>query len=465
MDALKQLEVDYEEKRSAVKAILAAVNGEKRATTDKERSALAGLTADLETLNASIRLERAQLDYDRGAAVAVDRATGGMGAWGGRRDDGDDAPALMLPPLPARTRRKLEAMAGGAKASTPEDQREHFAAVVHAALGGNPFHPALAPRAASENVGSEGGFAVRLDVAAGIWTRAAEGSVFFRIGARIETMISDTKIVVALDDDDESSDKEAGLTAGWTAEAGDPASQTMLIRQVELHAKKLQINAVVPNELAEDGPGYLDALDDAMSRGIAKKIDRACISGTGAGQFAGILGSAATIEVSKTVDGDPGTANTFTWKHAAAMLSRLAPGAYENAWWLVHPTVLPQLLSMHLKVMNVALSENVGGFQPIGAFAPGGPTGYMLLGRPVVITGRAKPLSSKGDVILLDPSSYVIGIRRQITVARSEHAYFSSDRLGVRGTFRGDGMSMWDTARTPQEGSTLVGPAVVLQAR
>ena len=239
----------------------------------------------------------------------------------------------------------------------------------------------------------------------------------------------------------------------------------MLVRAVELHAKKLQINAVVPNELAEDGPAYVDALDDAISRGIGKKIDRACVSGTGAGQFQGILGASSTIEVLKTVDSDPGAANTFTWKHAVGMWARLAPGAHENAWWLVHPTVLPQLLSMHLKVQNVALTENVGGFQPIGAFAPGGPTGYMLLGRPVVVTGRAKALSSKGDVILLDPSQFVVGIRRQITVARSEHAYFSSDRLGVRGTFRGDGMSMWDTPRTLQEGASTVGPAVVLQAR
>lgn len=147
------------------------------------------------------------------------------------------------------------------------------------------------------------------------------------------------------------------------------------------------------------------------------------------------------------------------------MWSRLAPGSHENSWWLVHPTVLPQLLSMHLKVQNVAATENVGGFQPVGAFAPGGPTGYMLLGRPVVITGRVKPLSSKGDVLLLDPTQYAIGIRRQITIDRSPHVYFSSDRLAIRGKFRGDGLSLWDAPKTSQEGSTTVGPAVVLQAR
>jgi HK97 family phage major capsid protein len=459
MERVPELGVKLEEKRQEVTAILAAARKRGDAMTAAERTLLAALTEEIHGLDATLRAEQEALSWDRTGAVPI-----------GRRTDGADAedrePALALPPLPARTRRKLEAMAAGAS-MTATAGREHFAAVVQAALGGNPFHPSLVPLAASgtEAVPSEGGFAVAPEYAAGIWVRAAEQSVWFRIGVRVEMMTSDSKTIPALDDDDETSDAEAALAAAWTAEGVDQTPQVMRLRAVTLSAKKLMIVAAGSGELAEDGPGYFDELELAIARGIAKKLDRACFSGTGAGQPTGVINSPATVVVSKTVDSDPGTANTFTWKHAAGMWSRMAPGSHENAWWIAHPTVLPQMLSMHLTVKNVAGAENVGGFQPVGAFAPGGPTGYMLLGRPVVISGRVKPLSSQGDVVLVDPTQYAIGIRRSIVVDRSPHVYFTSDRIAVRGKFRGDGLTLWETPRTLQEGSTTVSPYVVLAAR
>jgi HK97 family phage major capsid protein len=329
------------------------------------------------------------------------------------------------------------------------------------------MHPALRPMAATgnESVGSEGGFAVRDELGAEIFSRAAQESVFARIGARVETMISSSKTITALADDDESSDAEATLTAAWTAEYSEASVQLMKLRAVEIHALKLMVLCAVTNELSDDAEGLIQEYEAAIARAIGKKFDRAIISGTGAGQPMGILAGGATIEVAKTVNSDPGLLNTFTWNHAVGMWSRLAPGSHERARWLMHPTVLPQALSMSVAVKNVAGAENVGGFQPLGAFTAGGPTGYMLLGRPVVITGRVKALSTKGDVILCDPSQIVIGIRKGITIDRSPHAYFSSDRLAIRGKFRGNALPMWDKAQTPQEGSTTVSPYVVLATR
>jgi HK97 family phage major capsid protein len=358
-------------------------------------------------------------------------------------------------------------MAGGAT-MTPSAKAEHFAAVVAAALGGNPLHPALLPKAGTGNeaVGSEGGFAVVSEVAAGIFARAVEESVFARIGARVEEMKSDEKTIVALDDDDETGDAEAGLTSAWTGETADAGTpQVMAIRAVTLKAHKLMVLAAVSNELADDAEGLMVEYEGAIARAVGKKFDRAILSGSGAGQPQGLLSAAATIEVAKTVNSDPGTANTFTWNHAVGMWSRLSPGSHERAYWLMHPTVLPQALSMSVRVVNAAANDYVGGFQPLGGFTAGGPTGYMLLGRPVVITGRMKALSSRGDVLLVDPSQLAIGIRRGITIDRSPHVYFTSDRLAIRGKFRGDAIALWDVARTMQEGSVTVSPYVVLAAR
>jgi HK97 family phage major capsid protein len=461
VERLRELECDREAKREAVKTILAGAARAKRPLDDDERERAARLTDELDALEGTIRAEQKVLDWNRDQAPAVRWPDGAGPLHRGAIAD-DDAPALALPKLPERTRAKLAAFAG--RSSAPAgDRRAHFAAVVRAAYGGDPFTPLL--DAGNEAVGSEGGFALRDDMAAEIFVRAAEESVWMRIGARVETMISDTRRVVALDDDDESGDHEANLKAEWVAEGSTATPQMMLIREVMLHANKLLVYAACSNELGDDAPNYLDALEGALVRSISKKFDRAVLSGSGAGQPLGLLNAAATVEVAKTVDGDPGTTGTFTFRHACGMWSRLAPGSHERAYWLMHPTVLPQALTMSVKVVNQAGNDFVGGYASPAVFAPGGPTGYQLLGRPVVITGRVKVLSSKGDVILVDPTQVAIGIRRDITIDRSPHALFSSDQLAIRGKLRGDALPLWETARTLQEGTDKVSPYVVLAAR
>jgi hypothetical protein len=68
-------------------------------------------------------------------------------------------------------------------------------------------------------------------------------------------------------------------------------------------------------------------------------------------------------------------------------------------------------------------------------------------------------------VIPVDPTQVAIGIRRPISIDRSEHAYSSSDRLAIRGKFRGDAQPMWEKARTRAEGSGTESPYVTPETR
>ena len=293
--------------------------------------------------------------------------------------------------------------------------------------------------------------------------RAIEESVWARIGARVEPMASEERIVTGLDDDDETLDAEANLKADWSAEGALAAGQVMKLRRLRLRANKLMVLAVTTSELAEDAtPDYLTQLELALGRAIGKKFDRAALSGTGAGQPLGILNAPATITVSKEASQ---AAATVRWENVVKMWARLAPGCHERAYWLMHPSVLPQALMMVLTVKNVAGTENVGGAPHAGMFQAGGPTGYMLLGRPVVLTSRVKALGTAGDLILVDPTQVVMGIRRGITIDRSVHALFDSDAIAIRGKFRGDAQPAWEKARTLVEGSDTVSPYVILETR
>ena len=47
--------------------------------------------------------------------------------------------------------------------------------------------------------------------------------------------------------------------------------------------------------------------------------------------------------------------------------------------------------------------------------------------RPVIFTEKVPALGTKGDVMLLDLTSYVVGIRADFTLAKSMHAGFATD--------------------------------------
>lgn len=470
MEPIRQIEANLQAARADMSAMLTKATAERRGLTDEERIKSNALTATVDKLEADLKAAHRAAAFDRSDAAPL------AGYLPTAPADDDDygggsfvaeTPVFGLPAVPRSTRARLAALGGKASSAPAGEKRAHFAAVVRAAYGGDPFDPLLRPLAAAgnESVPSEGGFAVRPDMAADIFVRAAEESIWMRIGCRVELMASEERTISALADDDESSDAAAALTAAWTSEGATATAQAMKMRQLTLHARKLMVLAACSNELDGDAPNYLPGLEAALSQAIAKKLDRSIISGTGAGQPLGLLSAPATVTVAKTVNGDPGTTGTFTWNHATGMWARLAPGSHERAWWLVHPSVFPQLLTMHAKIKNVAGTENVGGFVPAAVFQAGGPTGYMLLGRPVLVTGRVKPLSSLGDVVLVDPTAVAVGIRAGITIDRSPHVYFASDQLAIRGKFRGDAGPLWDKARTLQEGTDTVSPYVVLAAR
>lgn len=442
----------------------------------RARAAGGGLAPEEERAQAAYNGQLAELDRlisgegtsvpDAGPRHITPGATLGGGHIAPPADDGgedDAAAASALPPLPARTRAAIARLYSDVGASAREETTERFRDTVAAVLGGSPMNATVMLATATEGIGSDGGYAVPPDVARHLFTRAVEQSVWASIGARVETMTSEERTILALDDDDETADAEATLKADWTQEKGEAAAQLMKLRQVKLRANKLMVLAATSGELAEDAtPDYIPQLDAAIGRAIGKKFDRAVLTGTGAGQPLGLLNAPATISVTKEAS-QPAT--TFQWANAVKMWSRLAPGSHERAWWLMHPSVLPQALTMTLVVKNVAGTENVGGAQPPGVFQAGGPTGWLMLGRPVLITSRVKPLGTAGDVILVDPSQVVIGIRRGITIDRSVHVYFSSDRLAIRGKFRGDAQPVWETARTLVEGPDTVSPYVIVQTR
>jgi len=114
--------------------------------------------------------------------------------------------------------------------------------------------------------------------------------------------------------------------------------------------------------------------------------------------------------------------------------------------WVCNVATIPQLLQLSLTI------GTSGAAYPVMRDS----TGVMsILTRPVVFTEKTPTLGDKGDVMLCDFSQYVVGLRQEIVIEKSNQPGFTRDTTYYRAKVRADGMPAWADAYTPKHGPTL----------
>lgn len=312
----------------------------------------------------------------------------------------------------------------------------------------------------SEGVGADGGFYVPPQFLAGIVDDSLEAESV-RPRATIIPMTS-SEITIPLFDTTDRSTGVAGLNPTATQEGSGGTTQKPKVMMMSLRASKQAILVPTTSELLMDAPAVFAAMLQAyMGEAMSQKVDDCLINGGGAGEPLGILNAPATIVVTK----ESGQASgTILPQNLANMISRLTPGSFNRAVWLVHSSVLPQLFQLKIIVQNVAASENVGGFGPNWfVVAPDG--SMTLFGRPMIITDKALQVGTKGDVILADLKQYFVGMRQDATLDVSRDVGFKEDEIWFRLKLRFDGQPGLKSAITQRHGTATVSPFVVIQSR
>ena len=140
------------------------------------------------------------------------------------------------------------------------------------------------------------------------------------------------------------------------------------------------------------------------------------------------------------------------------MWSKLLPASWGSAVWACSPTVVPKLLQLQ-DGANRAIFLQIG--SPDKGAITAAPN-WALLGRPIFPTEKLPALGTKGDLILSDPSLYVVGDRMSVEVAASEHVNFLKNQMTWRVVERVDGQPWLENAITLQDASSKVSPFVVL---
>jgi HK97 family phage major capsid protein len=240
-----------------------------------------------------------------------------------------------------------------------------------------------------------------------------------------------------------------GVQMYWTAEAQTRTETEPAFKQMELKAWELSGYSVSSNVLLQDSIAGLEKfLMTLFARAIAWYEEYAFLQGSGAGKPQGMLGCSAAISVNRQ------GANQVQYADVATMWSKLLPASWNKAVWTFSPSVVPQLLQLKdgaNRAIFISIDQGV-------TKTPN----WSLLGRPAIPTEKVPALGTKGDLMLLDPSFYIVGDRMQVEIAASEHVNFLRNQMTWRIVERVDGQPWLDKPVTLQDGSSQVSPFVVL---
>lgn len=331
----------------------------------------------------------------------------------------------------------------------------------------------VAKAAMAEASGTTGGYLLPPQFQSELLTIQAE-EAFFKPRCRIQPMNALTVQWPTLDITTAQatgvSPYFGGIQMTWQPEAALINESEPAFRMDDWTAWTMVLYAVSSNQLLADNGIGLDALMTMLfGEACAWFEEYAYLRGLGAGASMplGVINSPCAIQQTRLAGA--GTSN-FWLNDAAGMFSHAQIRGWDNNIWIMHQSVLPQLIQM------------VGGMAgtPSASAQPGMPGNLLvwmnqyeegaskklpnafLNGRPLFFTEKLPQIGNTGDVMLVDPSHYVIGQRLDIQIDISPHYLFRNYQLAWRVIFRSDGKFWLNNPITDSQGFT-VSPAVLLK--
>ena len=302
----------------------------------------------------------------------------------------------------------------------------------------------LAVQGMNETVGSEGGYLVMPEFAAGIIDRVYANDLWSRTDNY--TVSGNTMTFnVNAETSRANGSRHGGLRGYWLGEGATVTKSTPTLREVSMKLVKLGVLVYLTNELIDDGG---TALQQYVSRKASEEfnfmIGDALINGTGAGQPLGILNAPSLVSVAKETGQ---SAATIVPENIVKMDARFFAPNNGSSVWLKNQDIGPQL---HLMSLGIGAAGQVVYMPPGGLSASPYAT---IQGRPAMDTEFNATLGTQGDLIKADLGQILSISKGGIMSAASIHVEFLTDQLALRFIMRLNARP-WESAPiTPYKGT------------
>ncbi len=440
---LIQNEADHKKAIAALKKEGRTLNALEKPTPEQATrltsvfAELDGLDEQLEANAVALAQARRLQDEERASpTIEVGKDLAETKAWG---------PTLHSDATPAM---KLEAR----QAALGE-----FAIAVRSVVNGTGTDPRLFAAATGMGtaIPSDGGFAVPLEVAAGIERNMfTVGDLLSRVDAR--TISGDAIAYNVLDETSRATgSRQGGVQGYWVDQGTAPtASQTKLAR-VEFKLRKVGALGYMTDELVSDAAGLGGELEAMFGDELVFQVEDAITEGVGAGQPLGYLLAPCLISVAKE---SGQLAATIVNDNLLKMWARMPARSKKTAVWLINGDNGPQLDILSQAIGTAGIPSRIVNYSADGIIS--------IKGRPVVETEYNATLGTVGDVVLIDLSKYRLIRKGGVEQASSIHVRFTQGEQTFRAFYRCDGQMMPRAPLTPfKGGANTLSPVVVLATR
>lgn len=266
----------------------------------------------------------------------------------------------------------------------------------------------------------------------------------FRQEAYIVPMSGETKTVPR---------RTGGLSAYFVDEDQEIESSEKAWDRVRLVAKKLGVLAIYSNELSEDAIISMgDDLTAEIAYAMALKEDECGFIGDGTSTYGRITGVVNAVAAGSIVTAATTHTSfeTLTMGDFESCVGKLPEYAEDGAKWYI--SKVGWAASM-LRLLDAAGGNT-------SAVLSAGVKQREFLGYPVVVSQVLNKTlgadTSKPKAILANlKKGAVLGNRRGMSIAMSEHRYFEKDEIGIRGTERFD-INVHDTGTASASGGIVL---------
>jgi HK97 family phage major capsid protein len=407
-------------------------------------------TARLDAIEARIGV--LDKDIDRAAKLMDDERAQGSALPGSRLQLGVDhaterpwGPTLSSDATPQM---KLEARRAGLG---------EFCIAVRNAMTGRDADARLYAAATGMGtaVPSDGGFAVPLEVAAGIeYDMFQTGELLSRVDAR--TITGDAIAYNVINETSRADGSRWGGVLGYWVDQGTAptASQTKLAR-VEMKLRKVGCLGYATDELIADAAALGGELEALFAEELQFQVEDAITEGNGAGMPLGYLSAPCLVTVAKETGQ---AATSIMVANLSKMWARMRPRDKANAVWLINGDCGPQLDLL-------SIPAGAGALEP--RFVVYGPDGIMTIkGKPVIELEYNATLGTVGDIVLINLKRYRLIRKAGVEQASSIHVLFTTDQTTFRAFYRCDGQMIPRGPIVPYKGAAnTISSVVVLATR
>jgi HK97 family phage major capsid protein len=313
------------------------------------------------------------------------------------------------------------------------------------------------PSGNNEAFGAEGGFMIPTEFATGIFQlNRNEGSIFNKV-LKIPMLTNSISLPGLAETGLASGARLGGVVSQWVGSGETFTTSGVKSEPCNLNLKKLVIAVTATEELIQDSPAMGVFTDNSARREMYTVLDSVVVGGNGANQPLGFLKSPGLLTIAK----ESGQTNgTIVALNLLKMKAAYCGG--ENAMWIAHKDAVAQLATLNLAN------------QPI--FLPGGTiTGKLtdqLLGYPLIYSDHCQAVGTPGDIMLVDPMFYFMGMKRNgagdgpnIQNDVSIHVNFLQAQSVFRFILRVDGQPALKKPLDPINGTTKQSTHLVIAQR